>query len=95
MLSPNGTPPPTQDKLSSFFGGLTGGVEIDITFNKKEQQQYHKIRMGKGDKVKLPVYNQNDDMSGTVTVALKDCKKYEHLGIKCFLIGYLGMWWVM
>ncbi len=79
----------TQDKLSSFFGGLTGGVEIDIKFDPKENQKYHKIRNGK-EKVKLPVYNKNDDMSGSVTVTLKDTKKYEHLGIKCYLIGYLG-----
>ena len=29
-------------------------------------------------------------MSGTVSVTLKDTKKYEHLGIKCYLIGFLG-----
>lgn len=78
-----------QDKLTSFFGGLTGGVEIDIKFDIKENQKYHKIRNGK-DKIKLPVYFKNDDMSGTVSVTLKDTKKYEHLGIKCYLIGYLG-----
>jgi hypothetical protein len=77
-----------KDKLSSFFGGLTGGVEIDIKFDLKENQKYHKIRNGK-DKTKLPVYFKNDDMSGTVSVSLKDTKKYEHLGIKCYLIGYL------
>jgi vacuolar protein sorting-associated protein 26 len=43
----------------------------------------------KGEKVKLPIYTANDDISGTITVQLKDTKKYEHLGIKCFLIGYL------
>ncbi len=65
-------------------------MEVDIKFDLKENVKYHKIRMGK-DKVKLPVYNKNDDMSGTVSVSLKDTKKYEHLGIKCFLIGYLGI----
>jgi hypothetical protein len=40
--------------------------------------------------VKLPIYNKNDDISGTVNVQLKDTKKYEHLGIKCYLIGFLG-----
>lgn len=34
-------------------------------------------------------------MSGTVTVSLKDTKKYEHLGIKCYLIGYLGTEYLM
>lgn len=77
-----------QEKISSFFGGLTGSVEIDIKFDQKENQKFHKIRNGK-EKIKLPVYNKNDDMSGTATVTLKDCKKFEHLGIKCFLVGYL------
>ena len=78
----------TQDKLSSFFGGLTGTLEIDVSFDPKPAQKYHKVRNGK-DKIKLPVYNKNDDMSGTVKVNLKDTKKLEHLGIKCYLIGYL------
>jgi hypothetical protein len=38
----------------------------------------------------LPVYTGNDDISGTISVELKDTKKYEHLGIKCNLVGYLG-----
>ena len=28
-------------------------------------------------------------MSGTVKVQLKDTKKLEHLGIKCYLVGFL------
>ena len=64
-------------------------MEIDIKFDPKENQKFHKIRNGK-DKVKLPIYNKADDMSGTVSVNLKDTKKYEHLGIKCYLIGFLG-----
>ena len=28
-------------------------------------------------------------MKGTVTISLKDTKKFEHLGIKCYLVGYL------
>jgi hypothetical protein len=55
----------------------------------KENQKYHKIHEGK-EKIKLPVFTKNDDMSGTVEVKLKDTKKYEHLGIKCFLVGFLG-----
>lgn len=40
--------------------------------------------------MKLPIYTANDDISGQVKVELKDTKKYEHLGIKCMLVGYLG-----
>jgi len=79
-----------QDKISSFFGGLTGSVEIDIKFDLKDNQKYHKVRNGK-EKIKLPVFTKNDDMSGTVAITLKDSKKYEHLGIKCYLVGFLGI----
>ena len=79
------------EKITSFFGGLTGSVDIDIKFDEKENQKWHKIRNGK-EKIKLPVYNKNDDMSGTVNVQLKETKKFEHLGIKCFLIGYLEIY---
>lgn len=44
----------------------------------------------KGEKYKLPIYCGNDDISGIVKVELKDTKKYEHLGIKVMLVGYLG-----
>ena len=47
---------------------------MEIIFDKKENQKYHKIRSGK-EKIKLPVYNKNDDMSGTVKIQLKDTKK--------------------
>ncbi len=50
-------------------------MEIDIKLDLKENQKYHKIRAGK-EKIKLPVYNKNDDISGTVSVTLKDTKKY-------------------
>jgi len=36
-----------QDKLTSFFGGLTGSVEIDIKFDLQANQKYHKIRSEK------------------------------------------------
>lgn len=77
--------------MTSFFGGLTAAVEIDIKLDLKENHKYFKMKNAKGEKVKLPVFTKNDDISGTIAVQLKDCKKYEHLGIKCNLIGYLGM----
>ena len=63
-----------------------GFVVIEIL---KFKQKYHKIRNGK-EKIKLPVFEKHDDMNGTATITLKDTKKFEHLGIKCFLVGYLG-----
>ncbi len=64
---------------------------MDIILDKKPDQKYFKVRTSNGDKIKLPIYTANDDISGEVKVELKDTKKYEHLGIKCTLIGYLGI----
>lgn len=63
---------------------------MEIILDKKPDQKYHKIRAPNGEKVKLPIYTANDDISGEVRIELKDTKKYEHLGIKCTLVGYLG-----
>ena len=48
------------------------------------------MRPPKGEKYKLPIYCDNDDISGVVKVEVKDTKKYEHLGVKIMLVGYLG-----
>lgn len=72
------------------MGGLKGSINVDITLDSKPNQQYFKVRSSKGEKVKLPIYTGNDDISGEVRVELKDTKKFEHLGIKCMLVGHLG-----
>ncbi len=50
------------------------------------------MKSAKGEKVKLPVYTGDDDCTGEVRVILKDTKKYEHLGVKCNLVGYLEIY---
>ena len=66
----------SQNKVSEFLGGLKGSVSIDVILDKKANQQYFKVRPAKGEKVKLPIYSGNDDISGIVKVELKDTKKY-------------------
>lgn len=83
-----------QDKVTSFFGGLTGSVDIEITLDKKINSKLFKYRNKKGERCKLPVYEGNDDISGVVQLNLKDTKKYEHLGCKISLIGYLGTFFI-
>jgi vacuolar protein sorting-associated protein 26 len=77
--------------VTSFFGGLTGSVDIDIILDKKINQKIFKYRTKKGERIKLPVYEANDDITGIVQLSLKDTKKYEHLGLKISIIGYLGI----
>ncbi len=76
--------------MTSFFGGLTGSVDIEIILDKKINAKVFKYRNKKGERCKLPVYEGNDDISGVIQLNLKDTKKYEHLGCKVSLIGYLG-----
>jgi hypothetical protein len=71
------------------LGGLKGSLNIDVVLDRKPDQKYFKVRTEKGDKIKLPIYTGNDDICGEVKVELKDTKKYEHLGVKVMLIGYL------
>ena len=69
---------------------MKGSINVDIILDKKPDQKYFKVRTSNGDKIKLPIYTANDDISGEVKVELKDTNKYEHLGIKVMLVGYLG-----
>ena len=38
----------------------------------------------------LPAYINDDDITGKIDLELDDTEKYEHLGLKYYLIGYLG-----
>jgi hypothetical protein len=51
-------------------------VDIDITLDKKENQKIFKFRTKKGERIKLPVYEGLDDISGQIQLTLKDTKKY-------------------
>lgn len=77
--------------MTSFLGGLKGSINVDIKLDTKPDIKYFKVKTSTGEKVKLPIYTANDDISGEVRVEVKDTKKYEHLGIKCTLIGFLGI----
>jgi hypothetical protein len=72
------------------LGGLKGSANLEIKLDLRPSHPQFKVRSPKGEKFKLPVYTANDDISGEIKVELKDTKKFEHLGIKCMLIGYLG-----
>jgi len=42
------------------------------------------------DKVVLPAYKDSDSISGTIAIDYSEGEKYDHLGLKVFLVGYLG-----
>jgi hypothetical protein len=43
-----------------------------------------------GRYVNLPVYTGRDDISGRISLELKNSSRYEHFGLKVYLIGLLG-----
>lgn len=42
------------------------------------------------NKVVLPAYKDLDNISGTISIDYSDPEKYDHVGLKVFLIGHLG-----
>lgn len=50
--------------MTSFLGGLKGSVNLDIILDAKINQHYFKVKGIKGEKVKLPIYTADDDISG-------------------------------
>lgn len=54
--------------MASFLGGLKGSINVDIFLDAKINQQYFKVKNNKGEKIKLPIYTANDDISGEVKV---------------------------
>jgi len=76
--------------MAAFFGfGATADIDIDLA-NKSSLQQV----MGKnenGDPLPLYLFTGNDNITGTVTISLKQGKKLEHIGIKIELIGQIEL----
>jgi vacuolar protein sorting-associated protein 26 len=61
---------------------------VGILLDPTDRRKFLKVR-DKGKSKKIPIYAGNDDISGVVTVELKDIRKYEHLGLRIDLIGHL------
>lgn len=70
--------------------GFGGSLAIDILLDPTTRKKFWTTKDANKNKIKLPIYVGDDDISGSVTVKLQDTKKFEHLGIKIELIGHLG-----
>ena len=54
--------------------------------------KFLKAKLKGKKKVKLPIFSGDDSISGVINIQLRDDEEYEHLGIKCTLVGYLGIY---
>ncbi|CAM6004627.1 unnamed protein product [Sphagnum balticum] len=75
--------------VTSFLGGLSATVSISIVLDCTPHRKTVTLKRGKHDTCQLPVYFGNDDISGSISIEIKNSTKYEHMGLKCFLIGRL------
>jgi hypothetical protein len=89
-----------QDSVSKFFDGIANNlnglaanvqasISMSVFLDSTPHEKTMTIRRG-GHFVTLPAYMDNDDISGTISIKISQTQKYEHTGLKVFLIGYLG-----
>ena len=63
---------------------------MSINIDPTEHEKTMTFKRGH-NKVVLPAYKDSDSISGTIAIDYSEIQKYDHLGLKVFLIGYLGM----
>ncbi len=83
--------------MTNFLDGLTsnvqGSVQLTISLDSTEHERTALAKVG-GTYVNLPVYTGKDDISGKIVLQLKNSTRYEHFGLKVYLIGLLGTSWL-
>jgi vacuolar protein sorting-associated protein 26 len=72
-----------------MFSFTTNPV-ITINFTGQDSRMKKKIRVQGGDPIELPVYNGQENVAGTVEIAIPPGKKVEHQGIRIEMIGQTG-----
>lgn len=70
--------------------GFGGSVELGVLLDPTDRRKFLKVKE-KGKSKKIPIYFGQDDISGVVTVEVKDTRKFEHLGLRIDLVGHLGI----
>jgi hypothetical protein len=68
---------------------MSGTVNLSISLDSTDHQKTSTFKV-EGNYVTLPAYTGKDDISGRIDLELKNSTRYEHFGLKVFLIGLLG-----
>lgn len=79
--------------MSLFF---KSPIDIEISFEGEDNRKTVEVPVRQGPKSKtlkdnLPLYEDGETVSGTVTLRVKEGKRVEHLGIKVSVIGSTDM----
>ncbi|SAL98236.1 hypothetical protein [Absidia glauca] len=75
--------------MASLFG-LSTPVDIQVDLKGENERKHVEVKVDKDQRESLPVYLDGESVSGTVTVRLKDGKRFEHNGIKVEFVGSIG-----
>ena len=61
--------------------------DIDISIDNIPGRKEFSFKQKAGEVLKLPTFYDREDVTGKLTINIKSCKKFEHLGIKVELVG--------
>ncbi|KAI8344122.1 putative PEP8-vacuolar protein sorting/targeting protein [Chlamydoabsidia padenii] len=78
--------------MASLFG-LSTPVDIQVDFKGENERKHVEVKVDKDQRESLPVYLDGETVSGTVTVRLKDGKRFEHNGIKVEFVGSIELFY--
>lgn len=62
-------------------------AQIDIKFNKIEGRKQATIKDKQGNAYKVPIFKDEEDVRGKVTISLNKAKKLDHQGIRVELVA--------
>ena len=76
--------------MTSFFNFAAQPVDVDIRLEREEDRRQVEVKVDKDRKEMCPVYYDGESVVGTVSVRVKDGKRFQHDGIRIELIGSIG-----
>lgn len=71
--------------MSSLF--FKSPIDLEIRLDGEDSRKHIDVKSSQNKKDRLPLYEDGETVSGSVTVRVKDGKRVEHLGIKAQLFG--------
>lgn len=75
--------------MTSLF--FSTPVDIDVVLEDSDERQTVDVKLDKGRRERVPLYQDGESVKGAVTIRPKDGKRLEHTGIKVQFIGTIGM----
>ncbi|KAK1149401.1 Vacuolar protein sorting-associated protein 26 [Aspergillus melleus] len=77
--------------MTSLF--FSTPVDIDVVLEDSDERQTVDVKLDKGRRERVPLYEDGESVKGAVTVRPKDGRRLEHTGIKVQFIGTIEMFY--